>query len=77
MSTVSIDERFEFATGLIKEAGSLALGFFHRLDTLTVKSKKTESRAETRRFEAGDSRNGRIGWQARCRVGEADKPERR
>jgi myo-inositol-1(or 4)-monophosphatase len=45
MSTVSIDERFEFATGLIKEAGSLALGYFRRLDTLTVKSKGQQDMA--------------------------------
>src|ERR1700675_377829 len=45
MSTVSIQERFEFASDLIKEAGSLALGYFRRLDTLTVKSKGQQDMA--------------------------------
>lgn len=39
MSADAVSRRFDFAQGLIKEAGALALGYFERLDELTVKSK--------------------------------------
>ncbi len=39
MDQAALDARFAFASDLIEEAGTLALGFFRRLDTLTVRSK--------------------------------------
>ncbi|WP_182084882.1 inositol monophosphatase [Aureimonas sp. ME7] len=39
MTTVELDRRFEFASALVREAGEVALGFFHRVETLTVSSK--------------------------------------
>lgn len=39
MDAPALQERFEFASALIEEAGALALGYFHRLDTLEIKSK--------------------------------------
>ena len=39
---------------------------FSQVCTFNVKSKKTESRAETRRFEAWEGTTGHIGWQVRC-----------
>ena len=45
MSIVTIQDRFEFASDLIKEAGNLALGYFRRLETLTVKSKGQQDMA--------------------------------
>lgn len=39
MSTDPIYQRYSLAHGIIKEAGALALGYFNRLETLTVKSK--------------------------------------
>jgi myo-inositol-1(or 4)-monophosphatase len=39
MNSSSTDERFIFATGLIQEAGEMALGYFRRLETLRVRSK--------------------------------------
>jgi myo-inositol-1(or 4)-monophosphatase len=45
MNTVSVDERFDFATRLVQEAGDLALGYFRRFDTLTVRSKGQQDMA--------------------------------
>ena len=45
MSTSSIHERFDFASGLIQEAGGLALGYFQRLETLTVRRKGQQDMA--------------------------------
>src|SRR3984957_19460975 len=45
MSSSSTDERFIFATGLIQEAGEMALGYFQRLDTLRVRSKGPQDMA--------------------------------
>jgi myo-inositol-1(or 4)-monophosphatase len=45
MNTVSLDERFDFATRLVQEAGDLALGYFRRFDTLTVRSKGQQDMA--------------------------------
>ncbi|MDQ0393784.1 inositol monophosphatase family protein [Labrys monachus] len=39
MSTDPIYQRYSLAHGIVKEAGALALGYFNRLETLTVKSK--------------------------------------
>ena len=39
MDAPALQERFEFASALIEEAGALALGYFHRLDTLEIKRK--------------------------------------
>ncbi len=41
----TIDTRFEFASGLIREAGTLALGYFNRFETLEVKSKGVQDMA--------------------------------
>src|ERR1700704_6327429 len=45
MSNSSIEERFDFALNIVKEAGDLALSYFRRLDTLTVKSKGLQDMA--------------------------------
>jgi myo-inositol-1(or 4)-monophosphatase len=45
MDSSSIQERFDFASGLIREAGALALGYFQRLDTLNVKIKGPQDMA--------------------------------
>jgi myo-inositol-1(or 4)-monophosphatase len=45
MGSSSIDERFNFAAGLIKEAGDLTLDYFRRLDTLRVQSKGPQDMA--------------------------------
>jgi myo-inositol-1(or 4)-monophosphatase len=45
MNPAAIRERYEFASSLIKEAGTLALGYFHRLETLTIKSKGQQDMA--------------------------------
>jgi myo-inositol-1(or 4)-monophosphatase len=45
MESALIDERFDFASGLIREAGDLALGYFQRLDTLRVQSKGPQDMA--------------------------------
>jgi myo-inositol-1(or 4)-monophosphatase len=45
MSNSSIEERFDFALSIVKEAGNLALSYFRRLDTLTVKSKGVQDMA--------------------------------
>ena len=45
MNTLSLDERFDFASRLIQEAGELALGYFRRFDTLTVRSKGLQDMA--------------------------------
>ena len=39
MDQAALDARFAFASDLVEEAGRLALEFFRRLDTLTVRSK--------------------------------------
>lgn len=39
MNAIDLQERHDFAMALIKEAGALALSYFHRLDELTIKSK--------------------------------------
>jgi myo-inositol-1(or 4)-monophosphatase len=45
MGSSSIDERFNFATDLIKEAGNLTLDYFRRLETLQVQSKGPQDMA--------------------------------
>ena len=40
-----IDERFEFASKVIREAGALALGYFNRFETLDVKIKGVQDMA--------------------------------
>ena len=45
MDSSSIDERFKFASGLIQEAGDLALDYFGRLETLRVLSKGPQDMA--------------------------------
>jgi myo-inositol-1(or 4)-monophosphatase len=45
MDSSSIDERFKFASGLIQEAGDLALDYFGRLETLRVQSKGPQDMA--------------------------------
>jgi myo-inositol-1(or 4)-monophosphatase len=45
MSTSSIQERYDFASRLVQEAGDLALGYFSRLDTLTVQTKGQQDMA--------------------------------
>src|SRR5260221_14756406 len=39
MPTSDLPARFEFASILIKDAGQLALNYFHRLGTLTITQK--------------------------------------
>lgn len=39
------DDRFEFAHGIIREAGALALGYFDRFETLAVTSKGVQDMA--------------------------------
>jgi myo-inositol-1(or 4)-monophosphatase len=41
----SIDDRFEFAQALIRQAGALALGYFERFETLEVMSKGIQDMA--------------------------------
>jgi myo-inositol-1(or 4)-monophosphatase len=45
MNPELIYKRFQFASTLVAEAGDLALGYFKRLDTLTVKSKGVQDMA--------------------------------
>jgi myo-inositol-1(or 4)-monophosphatase len=45
MDRSSFAERFDFASGLIREAGELALNYFQRVDTLVVKSKGQQDMA--------------------------------
>ena len=45
MGSSSIDERFNFAADLIKEAGDLTLEYFRRLETLQVQSKGPQDMA--------------------------------
>jgi myo-inositol-1(or 4)-monophosphatase len=45
MDAVDIQHRFEFASGLINEAGELAFGYFNRLSSLTIKSKGQQDMA--------------------------------
>jgi myo-inositol-1(or 4)-monophosphatase len=45
MDSTSIQERFDFVSGLIQEAGALALDYFRRLDTLNVKIKGPQDMA--------------------------------
>ena len=45
MDRKSLDDRFDFATGLIKEAGALALGHFRNRDALVIKSKGLQDMA--------------------------------
>ena len=45
MGSSSIDERFNFAADLIKEAGDLTLDYFRRLETLQVQSKGPQDMA--------------------------------
>jgi myo-inositol-1(or 4)-monophosphatase len=45
MDSSSIDERFNFAADLIKEAGDLTLEYFRRLETLQVQSKGPQDMA--------------------------------
>jgi len=45
MGSSSIDERFDFAADLIKEAGDLTLDYFRRLETLQVQSKGPQDMA--------------------------------
>ena len=43
--THELDDRFEFASDLVREAGALALSYFQRIDTLTVKPKGVQDMA--------------------------------
>jgi Archaeal fructose-1,6-bisphosphatase and related enzymes of inositol monophosphatase family len=45
MNQSSFEERFDFASSLIREAGELALSYFQRFDTLVVKSKGQQDMA--------------------------------
>lgn len=45
MGSDPLQERFDFAAGLIAEAGELALGYFQRLDSLNVRSKGPQDMA--------------------------------
>jgi myo-inositol-1(or 4)-monophosphatase len=45
MDRKALDERFDFATSLIKEAGALALGHFSNRDALVIKSKGLQDMA--------------------------------
>ena len=45
MPATNLTARFEFASGLVKEAGQLALNYFHRLGTLTIKQKGEQDMA--------------------------------
>ena len=45
MPTSDLHARFEFASDLIKDAGQLALNYFHRLGTLTIKQKGEQDMA--------------------------------
>ena len=47
----SIDDRFEFANAIIREAGALALGYFERFDSLDVESKGIQDMASEADFE--------------------------
>src|SRR5258707_2279937 len=45
MPTSDLPARFEFASILIKDAGQLALNYFHRLGTLTITQKGEQDMA--------------------------------
>ena len=45
MKADAIQDRFEFASRLIDEAGELAFSYFHRLSSLTIKSKGVQDMA--------------------------------
>ena len=45
MNAADIQKRFEFASRLINEAGELALRYFNRLRSLTIKSKGVQDMA--------------------------------
>src|SRR5258708_19746028 len=45
MPTSDLHARFEFTSDLIKDAGQLALNYFHRLGTLTIKQKGEQDMA--------------------------------
>jgi myo-inositol-1(or 4)-monophosphatase len=45
MTSTGLDRRFAFGSELIEEAGAIALGYFKRLDTLTVSAKGTHDLA--------------------------------
>lgn len=45
MDETALDSRFAFASRLIEEAGALALSYFERLGTLTIKSKGLQDMA--------------------------------
>ena len=50
MTDAALHERFEFASRLIEEAGDLALGYFRRLDTLTIETKGHQDMASEADF---------------------------
>jgi myo-inositol-1(or 4)-monophosphatase len=64
----SIDERFEFACEIIREAGAKALGYFRNFETLEVKSKGVQDMASEADFETEklieQAVNGRFGEDA-------------
>lgn len=45
MDSAALDDRFAFGSALVREAGELALGFFRRLDSLTIQSKGPQDMA--------------------------------
>lgn len=45
MNPLSFQERFDFASSLIQEAGELAFSYFRRLDTLVIQSKGQQDMA--------------------------------
>ena len=45
MDETALEERFDFGTRLIAEAGEMALGYFNRLGTLTIRSKGLQDMA--------------------------------
>jgi myo-inositol-1(or 4)-monophosphatase len=45
MNSSSLQERFDFASNLIREAGEFAFSYFQRLDTLVVRSKGQQDMA--------------------------------
>ena len=45
MNSSSFQERFDFASNLIREAGEFAFSYFQRFDTLIVRSKGQQDMA--------------------------------
>ena len=67
MGSDPLQERFDFAAGLIAEAGELALGYFQRLDSLNVRSKGPQDMASEADLNTDVSNCG--GCRAACVAG--------